>query len=420
MTVKERTMHISQKDRKTLRDLAARYMTYALSDRNIQNRELWRALNNMHMQKPMVAINQMPWEELDVDGSLVCTVEDPYFRSVESNLRMEIYKWEHMPADMVLNSYILLPRPISNTGFGIDRRPLDHDPSGAILSHRFEDQFEEMEDVEKIKTPVIGINRDMEEEIIDAATDIFDGIAPFKMRGITLHSGLWDSITFWKGVENCYIDLIDRPELIHAIMDRFTNAFIAQIEQINALGLYDIHSNICHCSYTFSDSLPTDKCDSDHPTTHDGWTYSMAQLFTSVSPAINEEFEVPYMSKIFSHFGSVYYGCCERLDDRLNIIDRMPNIRKISCSPWSDRENFAANLPKKYIMSNKPNPSYLAASTFDEDVVRADLRRTIAAAKAHGLGLELLLKDISTVKKDPQRLWRWAQIASEETMRAVL
>ena len=257
-------------------------------------------------------------------------------------------------------------------------------------------------------------------ELLAAAEDIFAGIAPVKLGGIQTHSGLWDQITFWKGVENCYIDLIDRPELIHAIQRRYTDAYLAQLDQINALGVYDITSNICHCSHTFSDDLPSVGCDLDHPTSYDGWTYSMAQLFTSVSPAINEEFEVPYMTEIFSRFGAVYYGCCERLDDRLDIIDRMPNIRKISCSPWSDREHFAAVLPKKYIMSNKPNPSYLAQTSFDEDVVRADLRRTIKAAKENGLCLEFLLKDITTVCGDPRRLWRWSEIALEETANASL
>ena len=146
----------------------------------------------------------------------------------------------------------------------------------------------------------------------------------------------------------------------------------------------------------------------------------MAQLFTSVSPDINAEFEVPYMSKLFEKFGSVYYGCCERLDDRLDVVTKMPNIRKISCSPWSDREHFAAVLPKQYIMSNKPTPSLLAESAFDEEAVRKDLRRTIAAAKAHDVRLEMLLKDISTVKGDPARLWRWAAIAEEETLNAAL
>ena len=412
-------MTVTSKDRETLRTLAARYMTYALSDKNNEKRNLWRALNHLQMQKPMITVEQMPWHELNTDGALTCTVEDPDFRGIEWELRTQIYKWEHLPFDMVLNPYITLPRPIHNTGFGMTTHVVEPNRPD-IQIHLFEDQLDETEAVEKIKTPKLTLDYDRQAELRSAAEDIFAGIAPVRLGGIMLHSGLWDQITFWKGVENCYIDLIDRPELIHAILRRYTDAFLAQLEQINALGVYDITSNMCHCSYTFTDSLPTAACDHAHPTSYDGWTFSMAQLFTSVSPAINEEFEVPYMTEIFSRFGAVYYGCCERLDDRLDIIDRMPNIRKISCSPWSDREHFAAVLPKKYIMSAKPNPSYLAQPTLDEDVIRADLRRTIRAAKENGLCLEFLLKDITTVCGDPRRLWRWSEIALEETENAAL
>ena len=408
------------KERETLRDLAKKYMEYALSDQNIQNRELWRALNMHNMQKPMVSIEQMPWHELNTDGFLTCTVRDGRFRGIESMLRMQIYKWEHMPADMVLNPYISVSRAISNTGFGIGTIVKQVEDAGPGQSNQFVNQFEEMEDVEKIKTPILTLDRELEAEIMDTASDIFCGIAPIVPAGYMPHSGLWDKISFCMGVETCYIELIDRPELIHAIVDRLTNAALAEIDQINELGIADVTSNMCHCSYTFDDRLPGPDCDPVNAKTSDAWTFSMAQLFTSVSPEINKEFEVPYMSKIFEKFGSVYYGCCERLDDRLDVIETMPNIRKISCSPWSDREHFAAILPKKYIMSNKPQPAYLAESTFDEEVVRKDLRRTIAAAKEHGLGLELLLKDITTVKGDPRRLWRWAEIAKEETINAVL
>lgn len=413
-------MALSAKDIETLRKLASRYMEYALSDQNNENRELWRKLNALSMQKPMVTIEQICWGEFSSEEFLTCTIEDPYWRSVEWDLRCAIYKWEHLRADMVLNPYISLARPIDDPGFGIETRALDHDKSGGFQSHLFEDQLAEMEDVEKIKTPILTLDRRKEEKLLEEAQTLFAGIAPVKPQGMMLHSGLWDQITFWKGVENCYIDFMLRPELIHAIMERYTNAFLSKIDQINALGVYDITSNMCHCSYTFSDSLPDEKCDPEHPTTFDGWTFTMAQLFTSVSPEINKEFEVPYMSKILSKFGSVYYGCCERLDDRLDIITQMPNIRKISCSPWNDREHFAAILPKQYIMSAKPNPNVLADAVFDEDAVRKDLRRTIAAAKEHGLVLEFLLKDISTVRNDPIRLFRWSEIAREETINSVL
>ena len=149
-------MKLCTDDRLTLRMLAERYMSYALSDKNNGNRLLWRSLNDGNMQKPMVAIDQMPWNELDVDSFLACTVKDPYFRRVEWNLRSEIYKWEHLPADMVLNPYILLPRPIANTGYGIrseyEARAVT-DPANSVVSKRYVNQFQEPEDVEKIKTP---------------------------------------------------------------------------------------------------------------------------------------------------------------------------------------------------------------------------------------------------------------------------
>jgi hypothetical protein len=417
-----RDMEISLKDRETLRALAEKYMGYALSEKNDEKRELWRALNRLKMKKPMVAVDQMPWNELDVDGFLVCTVENPYFRGVEWALRAEIYKWEHLPADMVLNPWILLPRPVSNTGYGVPyvRETLATDDTNSVVAQHYINQFEEAEDVEKIRTPEVKIDRAAEEDIKAAAEEIFGGIAPVRVQGLILHLGLWDFITQWMGVENCYIELMDRPEMMHAIMERLTEATLAQIEQINRLGLYDVNCNMCHCSYTFLDDLPGPDCDRDNPTTRDGWAFGLAQLFTSVSPAITAEFEVPYMQRLFPHFGAIYYGCCDRLDDRLDVITKLPNIRKISCSPWSDREKFAERLDPKYIMSNKPTPALLAGSSFDEEAVRADLRRTIAAAKAHGLGLEMILKDISTVKYHPERLWRWSEIAEEETLRAAL
>jgi len=414
-------MSLSKEERGLLRALAERYMEHALSAQNNENRRLWRSLNDGVMLKPMVAIDQMPWNELNDDGSLSCAVTDPYFRRIEWNLRSEIYKWERLPADMVLNPYVLLPRPIANTGYGIrnEYEATARTDAGGVVSKRYVNQFKEPEDVEKIKTPRISIDRESEARLFDEAKEIFDGVAPVKPGGVVLHLGFWDWIAQWMGVENCYIELMDRPEMMHAIMERLTAATIDEIEQINALGLYDVNCNMCHCSYTFSDALPSEDCDRENPTSRDGWGFGMAQLFTSVSPQITAEFEVPYMQRIFKHFGAIYYGCCDRLDDRLDIIDRMPNIRKISCSPWSDREAFAANLPKKYIMSNKPSPAFLAETSFDEDAVRADLRRTIAAAQKHNLRLELLLKDISTVKHDPSRLSRWSEIAKEETLHTV-
>lgn len=405
-------MEISKNDRELLRFLAEKYMKYALCSENAEKKRLWLKLNSLNPERPLFTMDQLPWDEMDVDGSLVCRAENPYFRDIENELRRQIYKWEHMRADMVLNPYILLPRFISNSGFGIRA---EAEKVGETV--KYKDILPEPEDIEKIKTPVISVDREAEADAKATAEEIFTGIAPVKFQGIISHCGIWDWIAQWRGAENCYYDLIDRPEFIHALMERLTEAVLSMTDRINELGLYDINTNMCHCSYTYSNTLPSEKCDTDNPTTYDGWAFGMAQLFTSVSPAMTAEFEIPYMQRIFPRFGSVYYGCCDRLDDRLELVSKLPNVKKISCSPWSDRENFASRIDRRYIMSAKPSPAFLATDSFDVDAVRKDLRRTIDAARRNGVTLELLLKDVTTVRNDPSRLWRWSEIALEEAMR---
>ena len=412
-------MPLTEKDRNVLRELAKEYMEIAVLPVQKEKKALWQDLNRLHMQRPMLNMDQIPWHEMDVDGSLKNQVEDPYWRNIETGLRRSIYQFRHMPVDMVVQPYITLYRPIYCDPFGmqVEKDTASIDSKSDVFSMHFTNLLENEEDIEKIKPPVVTLMADAEKEIIQEAEVLFQGIAPFHMAGITLHLGIWDSITQWMGVDNCYIELMDRPEFMHAIMEKCTTNLETVIQQMNRDGLFDCYTNICHCSYTYLDELPTPGCDVDHPKSQDVWAFGLAQLFSSVSPSITAEFEVPYMQRLFPYFGAIYYGCCDRLDDRLDIVSQMPNIRKISCSPWSDRENFAARLPKQYIMSNKPNPALVGTDTIDYDEIRRDLRRTIEAARQNGVCLELILKDISTVHYQPQRLWEWSRIALEEVSR---
>ena len=405
---------LDQKEIEVLRELAKKYMSYATLDIQSEKRKLWYSLNRLNMQKPMVLIDQIPWNELArADLSLKCVIKNDYWRLIEDILRTSIYKWEHFPVDMVLPPYIRMPRPIINTGYGleVEKEVLGKDENG-VFAQKFTDVLSTEEDLARLHPADIYCDDKYQKELEELADIVFGGIAPVKFEGTCMHLGLWDFISQFKGVTDCYFDLIDRPEFMHAIMEKLTEYTIDSIGKLNKIGGFDGSSTICHCSHTFCDDLP---CDSEYNTSDKVWAFGLAQLFSSVSPDITEEFEVPYMKRIFRHFGAIYYGCCDRLDDRLDIIDKMPNIRKISCSPWSKREEFAANLPKKYIMSNKPSPAVLATSTFDEDAARADIRRTLEAAKTHNVQLEIILKDISTVKEDPSRIERWARIAMEET-----
>ena len=408
---------LSKNDITILRELAGRYQECAQSPVHVEKRALWLKLNTLNMERPMLLIDQIPWNEMDVDGTLVCRVQDPYWRNVEESLRQQIYKFTHMPADMVLNPYISLPRPIHNSGWGIDTqvsRRIILENGATSSSSEYINQFESIEDVEKIQMPKLTLDVQREKQIREEADVIFDGIIPYRMQGLCMHLGLWDVIAQWMGVENCYFALMDDPDMIHAMMEKMTQGVLGMIEQMNTQQLFDVDSNLCHCSHTFLPDLPK----ADMPAvSENAWSFGLAQLFTAVSPAITDEFEVAYMQRIFPHYGAIYYGCCDRLDDRMDVIRKLPNVRKLSCSPWSDREHFAQVMPDTTVMSNKPNPAFLAGGTLDEAQVRSDLRRTIEAARKYNRSLELILKDISTVNHNPQCLWRWQEIAMEEMCR---
>lgn len=407
---------LKERDIAILRELAARYAQAAALPVHDTKRKLWIENNECRSAHPMVLIDQICWGEINTDGALTGRAEDPYWRGVEEELLKTLYKWEHMPADMVLTPYVQIPMPLHDSGWGIEAREdvvaLDKNAGG--YSHRYYDVLQTEEDIAKIRMPEFTMDMERLQRIREEAEVIFGGIIEYRFCGACLHLGVWDKISFWRGVENCYIDLMDRPEFMHAIMEKLTQGLLHQIDSLNRIGAYDIVSTYTHCSHNFLSDLPSGDAQA---VSENGWAYGLAQLFSSVSPEVTREFEVEYMKRVFPRFGAVYYGCCEKLDDRLDVLEALPKVRKISCSPWSDKEHFAEALPAGRVMSAKPNPAFLATVSFDEEAVRRDLRETIGAANRHGRNLEFILKDISTIRYDQRRLWRWAEIAMEEVQR---
>jgi hypothetical protein len=89
----------------------------------------------------------------------------------------------------------------------------------------------------------------------------------------------------------------------------------------------------------------------------------------------------------------------------------IPNVRKVSMSPWVNEERGAAEIGGDYVYSRKPSPALVATDHFNIEHVRDDLRKTKEICDRNGCPLEFILKDISTVRYEPQRLFEWASAA---------
>jgi len=409
-------MSVSQKDKQILREVGSKYMSIATLPIQKEKIELWKALNRSQMQRPMVCIDQLPWNELNGNNELTCLVEDPFWKGIEWDLRTKMYKWTHFPVDMVLEPYITIPKSIHNSGYGlspfVERLELSKGTTAA--SQHFTCVLKDYEDIEKIKDMQFTVDIYQSQIRIQEAEEIFNGIAPIKQSNNTsFHLGVWDYLTQLMGIENAYFDIIDRPKFVHACMERITEATISGIKQANELKIHDDTTNICHCSYVYTDELLPDCGQGKGSISKNSWAYGLAQLFTSVSPKVTEEFELPYITRMAEYFGMIYYGCCDRMDDRLDIIKKIPNLKKVSCSPWSDRKRFAEEIGEKLIMSNKPTPAFIATDNVNWSIVKSDLQYTADLAKANHTNLEFILKDISTIHLQPERITKWAEIAME-------
>lgn len=412
---------LTPSEAKVLRNLAQQYMEYACANDQEEKKTLWKALNGRRMQRPMIMIDQLPWNEMNVDGSLTPVVEDPYWRAFEAELRRTLYKCRHLSTDLVLPKQLCLLTPVVQTDWGvkcITSGDVQTDASSDIHSRQYTCQFESIEDVEKLQMPTV--RRDVVREALlrEEAHYAFDGVAPFLFSGSTgpmsMNLTLWDTISEWMGVSECYYALYDDPEMLHAMLRRMTDGMLGLIDQMNDQGLFDITLQSCHCTMTFDDALPGADADPEHAQSRNAWAFGQAQLFSSASPKVTEEFELPYVRQLYARFGAGYYGCCERLDDRLDVVAQIPNVRKISCSPWSHCESFAEQVAHRFVMSCKPNPAVFATDSFDLDYAREELRRLIRAARTYGADVELILKDVSTIRYEPQRLWDWSRMAMEE------
>jgi hypothetical protein len=406
-------MGIPSADRDVLRDLARRVAEIAALPAQQATVRLWKALNGLRPVRPMVMIDQIPWHEMDVDGELTLRCGDRFCRGLETQLRHVLYRWDHLRVDDVVEPVVTVPRAIRNSGFGIavaeDLAVLD--PRNSVVGHAYHDQFAGEADVEKIRVPEVAHDERVTADAAEKAHAIFDGLLGVRMQGALPAFAPWDILVQWRSPEAVLYDLADRPEHLHRLAARLTECQLGLLDQLEAQGLLGPGQPTIHCTGAWTDELPAADGDPARPRARDLWTFGMSQLFSTVSPAMHEEFERPYLAPWFERFGLAYYGCCEPLDDKVEMVRRLPRVRKVSMSPWVRVERGAERLGRDYVFSRKPSPALLAVDDWNPAAVERDLRETIAACARHGCPLELILKDISTVRYQPQRLWEWARLA---------
>jgi hypothetical protein len=312
---------------------------------------------------------------------------------------------------------------VHNTAFGIaeDVDVAKTDEANTVVSRHFKIQISDEDDLEKIKVPVVTHDSAASEQHYQQLSEILSGIIEVDKlgaNGFCFWFAPWDEMIRWWGVQEALIDLYDRPEFVHKAIDKLVNAYCAMLDQFeeqNLLTLNNAHHQTGSGGLGYTDELPQPDYDPAHVRAKDLWGSGAAQIFSDVSPRMHWEFSLQYELRWMSRFGLTYYGCCDPLHRKMGILEKVPNLRKVSMSPWVNLDEAVANVGSRYVFSHKPNPAVFAETTWNLGKARHDLETVLDKAKAHGCVVEVIMKDISTVRYEPQRLWEWSQMATELT-----
>lgn len=401
-------MTISQEDKQTFRTLAKKYSEVAFLDTHAKTMEDWKRLNSLNPVRPMIMIDQIPWHEMNVNDELTLKCEDHLLRRLEWKMRSELYKWKYFPCDMAFYPFLQVPKVYTNNGIGVETQINEADLLHSdAQTHIYKDQLEDETALDKLHNPTILFDKKstaINEELI---RDLIGDIIPVKMSGISIWAAVWDRIVFWSGATQVLYDLVDRPEFLHALMKKLMSIEMNSLDQLEEQNLLEYEQDLVHCAGAYSNELPGTDFDPEHVKAKNCWVSGAAQIFSEVSPAMHDEFEIEYLKPYYERFGLVNYGCCEPLHHKIDIIRKIKNIRSISISPWANVQVAAENMGRDYIMARKPNPSFVAMDTFNGKIITDDIKATLKACVENNTPCEFILKDITTVRNDRQRLTKW-------------
>ncbi len=395
-------------DREILRQLAGRVAGIASSDRMKKLEGEWKRHNALQGERPMICVSpEGCWREILREEDLQC--QDPLLRGFEYNLRQKLFWAEEIRDDTPISANFGVPYIIHSTFYldGPDDNQERVSDTGSFHYTKLIDDLSE--GLEKLKFRQLTYDKAASEAGFAAAQEAFGDLLNVRYRGGHWWTmGITAEVIRLIGMEDLMIDMYDDPENLHRLMAWFRDEHMNLITQCEKLGILTLNNEddiIASGGIGYTDELgaPDGKV-----TLQDLWGFAESQETVGISPQMFGEFIFPYQLPLLEKFGINCYGCCEPVEMRWKWISQIPRLRRLSVSPWSNKEEMAELLGKNYIFSRKPNPSYVCMG-FAEDEIRKDLTET--AQLADQTCMEVILKDTHTVENHPERLHRWVEMA---------
>jgi len=403
-----------------LRELARRYVELAHDPKNVERRELWYRHNDLQQCRPLVLIESFPaTDDYVTDADIVCT--EQWARSIERHFRVQICHFERIDDDDVIEPFYNVNWHVGASDYGVtvdrhysaERKRQDRIEGSYVWEAALQD-FDR--DFDKLRPRTFSVDRERTYAWKAHLEEVFHDILPVRIRGgYWWTTGMTITAIDFVGLENLMLMMYDNPDGLHRLMAFMRDDHVAFAEWLEREGLVNLNNEndyIGSGSRGYTHQLPRPGLKPGAPPRlKDTWVLSESQETVGVGPKQFEEFIFPYQKAITDRFGLLYYGCCEPVHSRWDVISKFGNLRSISISPWCDERFMGEAMGRNYVYSRKPNPTLVSTKQWDEDAIRADVRKTLDAAP--NCNVEIVMKDVHTLAGHPERAGRWVALARE-------
>jgi len=392
-------------DIKILRDLAKQYAEIASKPIQDERRDLWRKHNSLvRTRPPVLALWWCGWHTVP-QSKLHC--EDRFFQGHEKYLRQRVFQ-DTIGDDYVIEPWIPMRARVVMPPGGAWGMRTSHtaktDPEG---TWGFDPCIKTLEDADQLAEPKHVVDEEATALNLERLQDAIGDIVEITVdRSPGYGASFCTPFAILRGFDQYMWDMVDNPEWLHRVTKFMSDGILRTHDEAEAAG----HWRLCNHgnqAMPYAQELPDPQASDQSVKRDQLWTFVCAQEMALISPAMHDEFVLQYQRPIMEKFGLVAYGCCEDLTEKIDILRKVPNMRRIGITPWADVGKCAEQMGEDFVMSWRPNPAQMICCGFDADQVRRIVKDAMDAAK--GCHVDITLKDVQTVLGQPENLARWVE-----------
>lgn len=396
---------MNSSDHKIIRDLALQYKDICAEPVQNERRQLWSLHNSLIMTRPLIYVRAFAWKEMPESA---CSCVDPFFRAYEDFFRNRLF-WNNLGDDSIFEPWVTVPATMTCYGWGVDvHRSYSDEHAG---SFKVDYPLRELADIEKLRMPWHGVDEKRTADDVGKLTDAIGDILPINVDRAPAYR-MWTGdistdLGYLRGIENVMMDMMENPEWLHRLVAFMRDGILHTHQQAEAVGDWGLaaHQNQ---AMPYAQDMRNPAANVNNITRKDLWGYMAAQEFTAVSPDMHNEFMLQYQLPILKQFGLVAYGCCEDLTHKIDMLRQIKNLRRIAVSPFAKVDRCAEQIGRDYVISYRPSPADMVSYDFDAVRINTILKRDLAACR--NCHVDITLKDVETVGRDPSRVKKWVQI----------